>query len=260
MQNVAKKQNASFAMAFLFVSMVITPLSLKAIGISPNLSAGVEAWRHIAGIFADRQQPTKAAELLALNLLPEDSQGDAARPLASGLLASTQPLDMQLTAEPALSMGDRVAESLAAVERSTELATAPSTGRCAKSIRLTPRATSSALIAMNVVMPIEGIRAERLAGAEAAKVVVPIRREAMQSYERAMAMYRVDVGEAMKFVPNDFKVTIKVKPRTLPALPAITNCAFRKALSPEKVKHLRAAAWSLAFEDAAAESVEKSEL
>jgi hypothetical protein len=56
MQNVAKKQNATVMMAFLFMSMVITPLSLKAIGISPNLSAGVEAWRHIAGLFADSHQ------------------------------------------------------------------------------------------------------------------------------------------------------------------------------------------------------------
>jgi hypothetical protein len=252
MQNVAKKQNAPFAMVFLFASLVMTPLSLKAIGISPNLSAGVEAWRHIAGIFADSHQPVNAAELLALNLTPENATRDEATPFASRLLASTQPLDMQLTAEPALSMGDRIAESLDAV-------VAPSVPSCAQSTKLTPRATPSAPIAMRVVMPIEGIRAIGLGDAKTARVVVPIRKEAMQSYERAMATYHVDFNEAMKFAPKDFKVAVKVKSLVMPALPAITNCAFRKALTPGKVKQLRAAAWSLAFEDAA-ESAEKGEL
>jgi hypothetical protein len=251
MQNVAKKQNATLAMAFLFVSVVITPLSLKAIGISPNLSAGVEAWRHIAGIFADSHQPVNAAELLALNLTPENATRDEATPFASRLLASTQPLDMQLTAEPALSMGDRIAESFDAVALSV-----PS---CAKSTKFTPRATPYAPIAMRVVMPIEGIRAAGLGNVRAARVVVPIRKEAMHSYEQAMAMYRVDLSEATQFVPKDFKVAVKMKSLLMPTLPAITNCTFRKALTPEKVKQLRAAAWSLVFEDAA-ESAEKGEL
>jgi hypothetical protein len=252
MQNVAKKQNATFAMAFLFLSMVITPLSLKAIGISPNLSAGVEAWRQIAGTFADSHLPVNAAELLALNLASEDVPSDAASPLASGLLASTQPLDMQLTAEPYLSMGDRVAGSLDIV--------APSASRCANSTRLTPRAILSAPIAMRVVVPMERMRAESTDTARVAKVVVPVRREAMRSYEQALASYRINLSTAMKFVPRDFNMTVRVKPPVMPTLPAITNCAFRKALSPEKVKQLRAAAWSLAFEDAAAESAEKGEL
>lgn len=251
MQNVAKKQNATVMMAFLFVSMVITPLSLKAIGISPNLSAGVEAWRHIAGLLADSHLPVNAAELLALNLTPEDAQRDEATTLTSGLLASTQPLDMQLTAEPALSMGDRLARSLDPVVSSVP--------GCAKSTKLAPRATTYAPIAMRIVMPVEGIRAAAFGGVKVASVVAPVRKEAMRSYEQAMATYRVEFSEAMQFVPKDFKVAVKVKSLLMPALPAITNCAFRKAMPPEKVKQLRAAAWSLAFEDAAA-SAEKGEL
>jgi hypothetical protein len=251
MQNVAKKQNATVMMAFLFMSMVITPLSLKAIGISPNLSAGVEAWRHIAGLLADSHQPVNAAALLALNLTTEDSQRDEASTLAIGLLTSTQPLDMQLTAEPALSMGDRVAGSFDPV--------APSVPSCAKATRLTPRAILSAPIARTALVPVNRFRAAGFGNVKVAKVVVPIRNEAMLSYERAMATYRVDFSQAMKFVPKDFKVAVKVKSLIMPALPAITNCAFRKAMSPEKVKQLRAAAWSLVFEDAAA-SAEKGEL
>jgi len=251
MQSVAKKQNATFATAFLFATMVITPLSLKALGISPNFSAGVEAWRHIAGIFADSHQPLNAADLLALNLAPEDTPRPEATPLISGLLASMQPLDMQLTAEPALSMGDHIAGSSDTV--------AVSVPRCAKSMKLTPRPTPSAPIARPAIVASQGICGKGTTGAEAAKVVAPIRKETMRSYERAIATYRVDLGAALKFVPKDFKVMINLKPSMMPTLPAITNCAFRKALTPEKVKQLRAAAWSLAFEDAA-ESDDKSEL
>jgi hypothetical protein len=148
-------------------------------------------------------------------------------------------------------MGDHVAESNETV--------APSVPSCAKSMKFTPRITLSAPIARTAIVPVEGIRAEGLGNARVAKVVVPIRKEAMWSYERAMATYRVDFSEAMKFAPKDFKVMVKVKPPAMPARPAITNCAFRKALSPEKVKQLRAA-WSFAFEAAAAESAEKGEL
>jgi hypothetical protein len=251
MQNVAKKQNATFTMAFLFATMVITPLSLKALGISPSFSAGVEAWRHIAGIFADSHQPLNAAELLALNLAPVITPGQEGTRLTGGLLASTQPLDMQLTAEPALSIGDRLAASSDSV--------AAPVANCAKSTMRAPRRSPSAPLANKAIVAIDGMRGKGFTGMETAQVVVPIRREAMRSYERAMASYRVDLGDAMKFVPKDFRLMIKVKPSVLPALPAITNCAFRKALTPEKVKPLRVAARALAFEDAI-ESAEKGEL
>lgn len=250
MQNVGKKQNATFAMAFLF-ALVITPLSLKAIGISPSFSAGVEAWRHIAGIFADSHQPLNAAELLALNLAPVITPGQETTTLTGGLLASTQPLDMQLTAEPAFSIGDRLAASSDSV--------ASPVASCAKSTMRAPRRSPSAPLASKAIVAIDGMRAKGVIGVETAHVVVPIRREAMRSYERAMASYRVDLGDAMKFVPQDFRLMIKVKPSVLPTLPAINNCAFRKALTPEKVKQLRVAARALAFEDAI-ESAEKGEL
>jgi hypothetical protein len=253
MQNVAKKQSATFTMAFLFVSMVITPLSLKVLGISPSLSAGVEAWRRIASTFADNQQPLNAAELLALNLTPAESPREEVMPFASRLLASAQPQDVPLSVAPAASADGGVAGSAAVV--------APASARCAKSIRLAPRVAPSAPMASSAVLPLEGIRAVNLPGTEAVKVFMPIRRDAMQSYARAMATYRFHLDETLKEVSKEFNVvTIKVKPPVLPALPAITNCAARKALTPEKVKQLRAAAWSLAFEDAAAEAAEKSEL
>ena len=245
MQNAAKKQNATLAMAFLFVSLVMTPLSLKALGVSPNLSAGVDAWQHIAGLFADSHQPVNAAELLALKLMPEDSPRDEVMPFASRLLASAQPLDVQLSGE------GRAAGSFDAA--------APPTARCPKATKLAPRVTPSAPVAMNIVMPIEGVSAEGLTGAQVAQVVVPVRREAMQNYERAMAAYRIDLGDALRFAPKDFKMMVKVKPPAFPALPAVTTCAFRKSLTPEKVKQLRAAGWSFAFENAT-ESAEKSEL
>ena len=251
MQNVAKKQNATFAMAFLFVGMVMTPLSLKVLGVSPNLTAGVEAWRRIAGTFADNQQPLNAAELMALNLMPEESPREEVMPFAGHLLASVRPQDVEMSVAPVASLGNSVAASAAP---------APLFVRCAKAIRPAPRVAPLAPVASVTVLPLEGVRAGAFAGAEAAKAIVPIRREAMRSYERAMAAYRFNLGESFRDVPKEFKVTVKVKPPVLPSLPAATTCAFRKALTTEKVKQLRAAAWSLSFEDAAAEGAEKSEL
>ena len=247
MQNVAKKQNATFAMAFLVIGMVMTPLSLKVLGISPSLSAGVEAWRRIASTFADNQQPVNAAELLALNLTPAESPREEVMPSASRLLASAQPQDVQLSAARA---DNGVAISAAASLNA----------RCAKPIRLAPRVAPLAPMASVTVLPLEEIRAGAVAGNEGVKGIVPIRSEALHNYERAMATYRINLGETLKDVSNEFKVTVKVKPPVMPSLPALTGCAFRKALTPEKIKQLRAAAWSLAFEDAATEAAEKSEL
>ncbi len=252
MQNVAKKQNATFAMAFLLVGMVMTPLSLKVLGVSPNLTAGVEAWRRIAGTFADNQQPLNAAELMALNLMPEESPREEVMPFASHLLASAQSQDVELSVAPIASLGNSVAANAAAA--------APSSARCPKAVRPAPRVAPLAPVASVTVLPLEGLRAGALAGAETATAIVPIRREAMRSYERALAAYRFNFDESFRDVPKEFKVTVRVKPPVLPSLPAVTNCAFRKALTPEKVKPLRAAAWSLSFEDADAKDAEKSEL
>jgi len=252
MQNVAKKQNATFAMAFLLVGMVMTPLSLKVLGVSPNLTAGVEAWRRIAGTFADNQQPLNAAELMALNLMPEESPREEVTPFASHLLASVQSQDVELSVAPVASISNSLAANAAAV--------APSSARYAKAVRLSPRVAPLAPVASVPVLPLERIRAGALTSPEAAKAIVPIRREAMRSYERAMAAYRFNLDESLRDVPKEFKVTVKVKSPVLPSLPAVTNCVFRKALTTEKVKQLRAAAWSLSFEDAAAKDAEKSEL
>jgi hypothetical protein len=248
MQNVAKKQNATVAMAFLFVSLVM-PLSLKAVGISPNLSAGVEAWHRIAGIFAESHQPADGAELLALNRATEDSSRNESSLLAGELLASAQPLDVQLSATLVPSVSESVTTSR------------PSSPRCPKTARLAPRSMAVvpvAPIVRDVEVSVEGLSGEALNAAEAAKAAVPVRREVMRRYEQAVANYRVNLGEAMRVLPKDFKVMLKIKPAAMPAPPAVTTCAFRKSFSPETVKQLRSA-WSFTVPNTA-NSIEKSEL
>ena len=249
MQNAGRKQNAAVTMAFLFVSLVLTPLSLKAIGISPNLSAGVEAWRRIAGIFTNSHQPVNAAELLALNAIPEDVPAVEATPVASGLLASTQPLGMQLTAELPASAIDCISSNPAA---------APLASRRAKSSRPARPAAPTAPMAVMPVISVKGIAAEPFSS-EAASVVVPIRRAVVQRYERAMASYRFQLDEAMKFVPKGLNVQVKVKAPKPTTLPKYTTCDYRNVFSPEKIKQLRTAGWPLPSEDGS-EFTEKSEL
>ena len=233
MQNAAKKQNATLAMVFLFASLIITPLSLKAIG-----------------VFADGNQSVNAAELLALNRPTEDAPCDEATAPAIGLLASMRPLDVQLDDARRTIPDERAAEVPAAI--------APSPAHCAKAVRSPRRVASPAPIAAAIEMPLEGVRAEALVAAQAARVAVPVRRETLRSYEQTAANYRFNLREVMRVVPRDFKLMLKVKSSETPALPALTTCALRKALSPEQVKQLRTA-WTLTVGNAA-ESAEKSEL
>jgi hypothetical protein len=252
MQNAAKKQNATLAAAFLFASLIITPLSLKALGVSLNFSAGVEAWRRIAGTIADNYQPANTAQLIARSFATEDSESDETTPAISPLLASTQPLDMQLTAEPGLRIGDQVWDS--------EPVASPAPA-CPQSMKRAPRVFAKASKATVAIAPFVQMDTQTQARTETAKALV-IRKEALQEVKRALeskpalATYHFNFEQVQKLLPKDFKFTVKVKP---PAPPAITGCAQRRALTPEQVKLLRAAAWSLTF-NTAAESSDNSEL
>ncbi|HKQ09335.1 MAG TPA: hypothetical protein VJ464_29705 [Blastocatellia bacterium] len=255
MQNVAKKQSATIAMAFLFASLLLTPLSLKAIGISIDLSAGVDAWRHVAGIFTDSYQPASAAELLALNLMTEEPRRDEVEPFTASLFASAVMPDVELNDAASVSRDDRVAAT-DSVETNS-IVESP-TARCTKRVRPAPRLTVPASVASSFIMPIEGAAAVAPKALETARVGVPVSREVVRTYEREVANYRFTLGEAMRNAPKEFKVMLKVKTPDFPALPATSTCAFRKALTPEKLKQIRSA-WSFATERIN-ESAEKSEL
>jgi len=250
MQNVAKKQSATIGMAFLFVSLLLTPLSLKAIGISIDLSAGADAWRQVAGIFTDSYQPAGAAELLALNLMTEESRREDVEPSTASRFASAVMLDVQLDDATSVSTDNRVAETPSTVDSSA--------GRCTKRVRPAAHVTRPAPVATSFIVPIEGVAAVAPKALETARVVVPVSREVVRTYEREMANYRFTLGEAMRIAPKDFKVMLKVKTSDFPALPATSTCAFRKALTPEKLKQIRSV-WSFTTEHIN-ESAEKSEL
>jgi hypothetical protein len=249
MQNVAKRQNATLAMAFLLASLIITPLSLKAFGVSLNLSAGVEAWRRIAGTIADNYQPLNAAELIALSFSTDESESDQATPAASPLMASTQPLDMQLTAEPGLRISDQA--------EGNEPVASPAPV-CPRSVKRAARVNPPSSKAPIAIAPVARVKAQTLAATEVAKTLV-IREEALQEVKQAMSTYRFNIEKLEKLLPKEFKVMVKAKPTTMPSLPAMTGCAQRKPLSPEQVKQVRAAAWSLTL-NSVADSPEKSEL
>jgi len=248
MQNAAKRQNATLAMVFLFASLIITPLSLKALGVSFNLSAGVEAWRRIAGTVSDNYQPLNTAQLLALSLT-ENSNEDETTPATSPLLASTQPLDMQLTAEPGLRIGDQ------AWDNEPVASPAPA---CAQAVKRAPRVTARQAKAPVAMASVVRVEAQTLARAEAEHALV-IRKESLQQVKQALATYHLDLAQLEKLAPKDFKFTFKVKPPVVPQAPVITGCAQRKPMTPEQVKQMRAAGWTLVF-NAAPEAPEKSEL
>lgn len=69
------------AVFFLFLGLTIVPVSLKAagvqVGFSPRLSAAVDVWRQIAGLFGSNYQPGTESETPALN----NSTSEPSRPV-----------------------------------------------------------------------------------------------------------------------------------------------------------------------------------
>ena len=92
MQRTNKKNATYMGMAFLFLSVTITPLSLKSIGLSPSLTAGIDAWRQISSVFGDNHQPVTSSELLALNNLNSDDATtvDSSNGIEQSLIAELQ--------------------------------------------------------------------------------------------------------------------------------------------------------------------------
>src|SRR5947207_4282814 len=78
MRRLNKSTNAPLGAAFfLFISLAIIPVSLKAagvrVGVHPRLSAAIDIWAEVADVFGATYGTTGGSELAAL-IVPADSQ------------------------------------------------------------------------------------------------------------------------------------------------------------------------------------------
>ena len=269
MQIAKGRQNAPLATALLFVSLAITPLSLRAVGISLNFGAGVEALRHIAGLLGDGRQPVGASDILARNLGGSDVAPVDATPATDFLLAWAR------MAAPA------VESEAAAVDNS--LVTAGAAHRCVKgashggrgATRVEAPRLASALpsllpAATPVPAVIEGSEAAWVASGVAIKVPAPARSgcdRALRTYQQEVERHRADIEHAMRFVPQGvrqgLRMMVRLQSKASPGSPAVDPNEFRRVFSLEKLKQLRVAEarpLSFDFVVASPENSDNSEL
>ncbi len=142
MQRTNKKNATYMGMAFLFLSVTITPLSLKSIGLSPNLTAGLDAWRQISSVFGDSHQPVTSSELLALNSLNSDD---------ATTVDSSNGIEQSLIAELQSETTESYYLQLSTVELQAK-ETGNRQKRCSKSANQSPRAIKRVEIA-SVINP-----------------------------------------------------------------------------------------------------------
>ena len=206
MQTVNKKHGNYYAMALLLVSLTITPFSLKALGISPNLSAGVDAWRQIASLFGESQPPATSAELLALNDLntaqPENSQPEPY------LYAETQPT------EPARGS----VNTLAVV--------APQLSSAAEPVHRCPKTASrcAPVMVVNAGVTIEkqtsdviALRVKDIKLVDCVKRNGHLDRERSRKLEKQIAQCQIELGEALTSLPvTDARARLRLRPVAAP--------------------------------------------
>ncbi len=218
-------------MAFLFLSVTITPLSLKSIGLSPSLTAGIDAWRQISSVFGDSHQPVTSSELLALNNLNSDdaTSVDSSNGIEQSLIAELQ-AEIPQSYTLQLSGAELQPSELQAKETNNRQR------RCPKAAAQSLRAVSR--IETHTVEIASVINSE-IAQA-AAKPVMVINRSDWKNFEKHISQYRFDIGEAMKLLPmKDLKMMIRVKGLAVPVAPIAPKCNTRKAPSPEQAKQLQ---------------------
>ena len=248
MQRTNKKNATYMGMAFLFLSVTITPLSLKSIGLSPSLTAGIDAWRQISSVFGDSHQPVTSSELLALNSLNSDDATtvDSSNGIEQSLIAELQ--------------AETKADSNLQV--STVELQAKETGnrqkRCSKSANQSLRAVKRVEIASVINHEVE---IQSQTAVPAVRPMVVINKADWKNFEKHLSQYKFDIGDAMKLLPiRDSKVMIKLKGLSMPVAPVAPRCKTRKAPLPEQVKQLQQRAMRERAEDQVPTAPENCEL
>jgi hypothetical protein len=122
MQPLNRSAHAPVGAAFfLFLGLVILPVSLGVAGVrvsfSPRLSAAMDAWQQIAEVFGASYQPATASDLSVVN----DSESDPSNPIDS----STSPLTEFACAREPEALAATLPEALAATLPEALAATLP---------------------------------------------------------------------------------------------------------------------------------------
>lgn len=228
MQRLNKPAHAPLGTAFfLFVSLAIIPVSLRAaglqVGFSPRLSAAIDIWRQIAQSVGPNYELGSGSELAALissDSLPSTAVEDEACPLRQYACDLEVEESAQVLPEiPAASVP-------AAIARRTTCSKAAPQSQSRQS-----RVISNVLameITSNAGDSVKALKALSAERAEAA-----LRVEVLKILERCAVTRRSDVSGSIKSlgVPKSFRMLVRIKQ---PAAAVVTGaqCKVRTALAP----------------------------
>lgn len=235
MQRLNKPAHAQLGTVFfLFVSLAIIPVSLKAAGLqmgfSPRLSAAIDIWRQIAQSFGPNYEPGSGSELAALissESTPSKSAEDETCPLRQ------YACDRELEDSPQM-----LAEIPAAF-----VPTAPAQRTaCARAVthsQLKPKRLDSDVVAMEFSSNAMEFSSNIETGARAIKALsaqraeVALRVEVLKILEKCAASGRPDLSNPIKNlgIPKSFRMLVRFKQ---PAATSVNGaqCKVRAALAP----------------------------
>ena len=238
MQRINKTTSAPIAAAFFILSLVIMPFSVRVVGftlsLNPSMSAVVDVWNQIAWSFGGRNQPSTAAELLAINILTSEDASDAPSETASevSLLATLKESGADLVYEPVPSAaeveGAEVEGFVASAPQAVRLKSKSHSTHSVKRVE-----TQSYYLAIQDRI---GRQAEALRAAEAAQREIAARGELLRGIDKRLAAMRLDfkLPRTVSF-NKDVKVFMRLRPVKPARAPRLTACDLRTALTG--VKH-----------------------
>jgi len=233
MQRLNKPAHAPLSTVFfLFVSLAIIPVSLKAAGLqmgfSPRLSAAIDIWRQIEQSFGPNYEPGSGSELAALissESAPSKTVESEACPLR------------QYACDREVEDSSQTMSEIPAVFLTAAAAQRIGCSRTAARVQPKPRRLDSDVVAMefgsqefssNTEASARAIKALSAYRAEAA-----LRVEVLKVLEKCAVSGRPDLSDLVKNpgIPKSFRMLVRFKQ---PAAVSVTGaqCKVRTALAP----------------------------
>lgn len=216
---------------FLFVSLAIIPVSLKAaglqVGLSPRLSAAIDIWRQVAQAFGPNYETGSGSELAALI----SSEGAPSKPAD----VEACPLQ-QYACDREVEASFQTSPEIPAAFVQTPEAHRPVCSKSATRNQLKPRQLEAGVVPVELGPNIEpnieeSARALRALSAKRAEVAM--RMEVLKILEKCATSRSFELNDSIKNlpIPKSFRMLVRFKQ---PAVPSVTGaaCKVRTALAP----------------------------
>ena len=227
MQRLNKPAHAPLGTAFfLFISLAIIPVSLRAAGLqmgfSPRLSAAIDIWRQIAQSFGPNYEPGSGSELAAL-ISSESAPSKAAESEACPFRQYACDREVEDSSQ-----------TMAEIPAAFTPAASAQRILCSRASRVQPktRRLDSDVSAMEFTSNTEASQ-RAIKALSAHRAEAALRVEVLKILEKCAVSGRPDVNDSVKNlgIPKSFRMLVRFKQ---PAAVSVTGaqCKVRTALAP----------------------------